>query len=147
MYHCKRTVFRAGGRTPRGALRGPFDMFSQSQFRELVREAIDLLPEEFGSRMENVQILVEDEPSAELREEMGLQRGQTLFGLYQGVPLTERTTNYMNLPDTITIFRKPILRLFHTPPEIRREIARTVIHEIAHHFGIDDDRIEDLGWG
>jgi len=97
--------------------------------------------------MENVQILVEDEPSAELREEMGLQRGQTLFGLYQGVPLTERTTNYMNLPDTITIFRKPILRLFHTPPEIRREIARTVIHEIAHHFGIDDDRIEDLGWG
>lgn len=122
-------------------------MVSKSQFRELVREALDLLPEEFADRMENIQVIIEEEPAADLLEEMGMGPGETLFGLYQGWPLTERTTDYMSLPDTITIFRKPILAEFHAPAEICREIARTVIHEIAHHFGIDDERLHDLGWG
>lgn len=120
---------------------------SPSQFRELVAEALDLLPEEIASCMENVQVVVEEFPSRELLREMGLGPGQTLFGLYQGIPLTARTTDYMALPDTITIYRRPILSCFRGDEEIRRQIARTVIHEVAHHFGIDDDRLRELGWG
>jgi predicted Zn-dependent protease with MMP-like domain len=93
-----------------------------------------------------VQIVIEDEPSDELLDELGVPPGETLFGLYTGVPLTERTLEYSALPDRIIIFRRPLLEEFDNPPNIRREVARTVIHEVAHHFGIDEARLAELGW-
>ena len=113
-------------------------------FQVLVAEALDSLPDEIAARMENVEIVVEDEPPP---EHLGrLQGGATLFGLYQGIPLTDRG-NYGNaLPDKISIYRGPIVRYARTPARIREQVRRTVIHEIAHHFGIDESRLAELGW-
>jgi predicted Zn-dependent protease with MMP-like domain len=97
------------------------------------------------SRLENVHVVVEDEPSPE--QLRGLDRGSTLFGLYQGIPQTSRGAGYTFVaPDRITIFRGPITRAYRGDAEIRRQVARTVVHELAHHFGISDDRLEELGW-
>jgi predicted Zn-dependent protease with MMP-like domain len=119
---------------------------SPAQFERLVTEALALIPAEFRRRLDNVTIVIEDEPSAEVRAEMGLGEEETLFGLYTGTPLTERTVDYAGLPDQITIYRRPILEEFDSPAEVRREVARTVIHEIAHHFGIGEERLKELGW-
>jgi len=121
-------------------------MLSPAQFERLVAESLSLVPPEFRRWMDNVAIVVEDEPSEEVRREMELADDETLFGLYTGTPLTERTVDYAGLPDQITIYRLPILDEFDDPAEIRREVARTVIHEIAHHFGIGEDRLRELGW-
>ncbi len=120
----------------------------RGDFEELVREALDDLPEEFANRLENVEVLVEDEPSPELLRSMGLHpRRDTLFGLYRGVPLGQRGVNYGGvLPDTITIFYRPLLRACVTPERIRRQVRITVIHEIAHFFGLDDAAIRALGY-
>jgi predicted Zn-dependent protease with MMP-like domain len=115
-------------------------------FEKEVENALQLIPAELRRHIDNVQIVIEDEPSDELLNELGIPEGETLFGLYSGTPLTERTTEYAALPDCITIFRQPLLDEFPDPVELRTEIARTVIHEIAHHFGIDEDRLADLGW-
>jgi predicted Zn-dependent protease with MMP-like domain len=117
-----------------------------SEFEKLVEAGLTLIPEEIRSRINNVQIVIEDEPSAELMDELGVPPDETLFGLYTGVPLTERTLEYSALPDRIIIFRRPLLEEFDNPPAIRREVARTVIHEVAHHFGIDEERLAELGW-
>lgn len=119
---------------------------SGREFEQLVAEALDLVPGEIRSHMDNVQIVIEDEPEPELLADMGMEPDETLYGLYTGIPLTERSTEYSALPDRITIFRLPLLEDFIDRDELRREVARTVIHEIAHHFGIDDDRLADLGW-
>jgi predicted Zn-dependent protease with MMP-like domain len=119
---------------------------SAREFEKLVEDGLGLIPEEIRAFMNNVQILVEEKPSEELLKEMDVPAGDTLFGLYQGVPLTERSTAYSALPDRIIIFRRPLLDEFDNPLDIRREIARTVIHEVAHHFGIDDQRLTELGW-
>jgi len=120
----------------------------RDRFEELVREALDDLPEEFANRLENVEVIVEDEPSPELLQSMGLHpRRDTLFGLYRGVPLGQRGVNYGGvLPDTITIFYRPLLRACVTPERIRRQVRITVIHEIAHFFGLDDAAIRALGY-
>jgi predicted Zn-dependent protease with MMP-like domain len=96
--------------------------------------------------LNNVEIVIEDEPTP---EQIGsLEDGEELFGLYEGTPLTERGSGYsMALPDKITIFRKPLERACETPEEMADEVRVTVIHELAHHFGIDEDRIAELGWG
>jgi predicted Zn-dependent protease with MMP-like domain len=96
--------------------------------------------------LSNVEIVIEDEPTP---EQIGsFEDGDELFGLYEGTPLTERGGGYsMALPDKITIFRRPLERACETPEEMANEVRITVIHELAHHFGIDEDRIEELGWG
>ena len=116
------------------------------EFEKLVEDGLALIPEELRSLISNAQIVIEDEPSEELLEEMGVPPDETLFGLYTGIPITERTIEYSALPDRIIIFRRPILEEFDDPGDIRREVARTVIHEVAHHFGIDEDRLVELGW-
>lgn len=113
-------------------------------FEELVADALDSLPDEFARRMENVEVVVEDEPPAEMLAR--LPRGTTLLGLYHGIPLTKRGQYGNVLPDKISIYRGPITRLARTPEAITRQVRKTVIHEIAHHFGISDERLHELGW-
>jgi predicted Zn-dependent protease with MMP-like domain len=113
-------------------------------FEDLVGEALDSLPEEFAARMENVEVVVEDEPPRDMLAQM--PRGTTLLGLYHGIPLTQRGQYGNVLPDRISIYRGPITRYARTPDAIRDQVRKTVIHEIAHHFGISDDRLHELGW-
>ena len=115
-----------------------------STFEDLVAEALDSLPEEIASMMDNVDVVVEDEPPEELLAE--LPQGGTLLGLYHGIPLTGRGNYDRVLPDKISIYRGPIVRLARTPGRIREQVRRTLIHEIAHHFGIDEQRLHELGW-
>jgi predicted Zn-dependent protease with MMP-like domain len=119
---------------------------SPVEFERLVAEGLKIIPEELRRYISNAQLVIEHEPSARQLDELGVPPGETLFGLYEGTPLTERTTQYSGLPDRIIIFRKPLVEEFDDPLDIRREIARTVIHEIAHHFGIDEERLVELGW-
>jgi predicted Zn-dependent protease with MMP-like domain len=110
---------------------------SSERFEELVSEALDLVPADLTAAMSNVVVLVADR-HPEYRD---------LLGLYEGVALTMRDTNYAGLlPDRITIFREPILAICSTEQEVMDEVAVTVVHEVAHHFGIDDDRLHELGW-
>ena len=106
------------------------------QFEEYAREALDTLPPELRKEMSNVEIVVEDEPP----------RGERLLGLYQGIPLTRRGAWYTGvLPDKITIYRGPLERLYGRDVErLRREVRRVVLHEIAHHFGISDERLIEI---
>lgn len=114
-------------------------------FEKLVVRALETLPPEFQERLENVDVVVEDNPSPSQREESGLEPDETLYGLYQGVPLTERTHDYgLVAPDKITIFQQPIEEGCSTPEEMVREITLTVQHEIAHFFGLDDDTLEEI---
>jgi predicted Zn-dependent protease with MMP-like domain len=112
---------------------------SRERFEDLVGEALDEVPEGLLGLMDNVVILVEDE-SPESEPE--------LLGLYEGHALTSRGWDYSGvLPDRIVIYRNPILRICDSDEEVIEEVAVTVVHEIAHHFGIDDDRLHALGWG
>lgn len=120
----------------------------EATFNQIVVEALDNLPPEFAQVFDNVEVIVEDRPSAHHRQAVGIKPWQrmTLYGLYQGVPLTERTHSYgLVAPDTITIFREPLIRDFPQPEALRAQVRRTVLHEIAHFFGIDDDRLHELG--
>ena len=120
----------------------------REEFDALVAEAIDGIPDEFARYLENVAIVVEDEPSAALLVSMRLDpRRTTLFGLYQGVPMHARPHDYAgNLPDRITIFRGPLLRACATRNALERQIRTTVVHEVAHFFGLDDHQIRRLGY-
>ena len=109
---------------------------SPERFEELVADALDEIPEELGRLMDNVWVTVEDVP-----EEPGL------LGLYSGVPLTEREAyGGMVMPDRITLYRIPICAMSRTEDEVVEVVRDTVIHEVAHHFGIDDERLDELGW-
>ena len=109
-----------------------------ARFEELVADALDLLPADLTRAMDNVVVLVEDRNPEE----------PDLLGLYQGVALTERDSSYAgSLPDTVTIYRESLLEICDTDEDVVEEVAITVIHEIAHHFGIDDERLHELGWG
>lgn len=111
---------------------------SRRRFEELVGDALDLIPDEFAAAMDNVVVLVEDRD----------QEQPSLLGLYHGVALTERTSNYGGvLPDRITIYREAILDICESEEDVVEEVAITVVHEIAHHFGVDDARLHELGWG
>ena len=116
---------------------------NRERFEELVAEAVGDLPEEFLDKLENVDVVVEDSPARTQLIRVG--RGMTLLGLYEGVPHTERTRGYnMILPDRITIFRKPIEAICRSEKEVVLEVRRVVQHEIAHHFGLDDDLLKDI---
>ena len=110
---------------------------SEAEFEELVAEALDGLPPELARLMDNVAIFVEDQAADD----------DELLGIYEGIPLTERDSGYtMTFPDRITIYRLPTLRISPDADEVRRQVRITVVHEIAHHFGIDDDRLHELGY-
>jgi predicted Zn-dependent protease with MMP-like domain len=114
-------------------------------FDRLVAEALDELPRRFRRRLRNIAVVVESEPSQALLEEMGLWPDRTLLGLYQGVPLPSRGFSYGNvLPDRITIFQKPIEATCRTSDEIKDAVKETVMHEIGHYFGLDDEQLEEL---
>lgn len=119
------------------------------EFGILVKEALDGLPVEFLDNLENVQINVEEWPTAEDLEEAGLSRRDrySLLGLYHGVPNTERGAFYVALPDRISIYKGPIEAYAGPDPEaIKDQVRRTVIHELAHYYGISDARLDELGW-
>ncbi len=113
-------------------------------FEAVVEEALRRLPDEFRSRLDNVAVLVEDEPSPDLLRSMGLPRRETLLGVYQGTPYPERgVTTYGNvLPDRIVLFQRPIESMGGGQAAIRRRIADTVVHEIGHYFGLSDDEMD-----
>jgi len=120
----------------------------RERFKWLVARVVDSLPEEFGTKLENIDVVVEDWPTQGQLAEAGLRRGQTLLGLYEGVPLTKRGRHYgLVPPDKITIFQKPIEAKFSRDVEITAEIQRVVRHEIAHHFGIGDARLRQIERG
>jgi predicted Zn-dependent protease with MMP-like domain len=119
---------------------------NRERFEQLVAQAVDGLPEELSTRLENIDVVVEDEPSPAKLAEVRLRRGETLLGLYEGVPLTKRSRHYgMVVPDKITIFQKPIEAKCRNDTEVKAEIQRVVKHEIAHHFGISDATLKKLG--
>jgi predicted Zn-dependent protease with MMP-like domain len=123
------------------------DQLSRKEFEDMVREAIEGLPEEFLSRLENVDVVVEDEPSFEQLQRNGLGPEDTLYGLYEGVPLTERMNYSMVLPDRIFIFQRPLEEVCDTREELIEQVQVTVAHEVAHFFGMDDQSLEEMGLG
>ncbi len=115
---------------------GPMIDVDPGRFEDMVVTALDSLPEELGRLMQNVAVTVEHDPGP-----------PGLLGLYEGIPLTDRTSDYAGvLPDRITIFRREICAICRTEQEVADQVRQTVVHEIAHHFGIDDDRLAELGW-
>jgi len=119
----------------------------RERFEWLVAQAVESLPEEFRSRLENIDVVVEDWPTFEQMAQAGLKDDETLLGLYEGVPLTMRTSLYGLVPDKITIFRRPIEAKCRYVDQITAEIQRVVRHEIAHHFGTGDARLEQIEGG
>ena len=118
---------------------------NRERFEWLVAKAVDSLPDEFHTKLENIDVVVEDQPNPSQLTDVGLKRGETLLGLYQGVPLTKRGRHYgLVVPDKITIFQKPIEAKCKYDVETTAEIRRVVLHEIAHHFGISDARLRQL---
>ncbi len=110
--------------------------YASSDFTELVEAALDGLPPEIAGLLDNVVVMVEDWPEDDY-----------LYGLYEGVPLTERGNGYYGaLPDRITIFQGPLEKDFKDPENLKAQVRVTVVHEIAHHFGFDEDRLRELGW-
>ena len=115
-------------------------LLSEEEFEEAVADALDSVPEQLARAMDNVVVLVEDDPPEGMPPD--------LLGLYEGTPLTERGSWWAagSLPDRITVFRRPTLAVCATREEVVAEVRITVVHEIAHHFGIDDERLHELGW-
>jgi predicted Zn-dependent protease with MMP-like domain len=120
---------------------------TRGEFERLVERALVSLPADFRRHLENVQVVVQTRPSVELLQEMGVPEEETLFGLYQGTPLTEREERQEpRMPDRILIFQEPIEEACGSRAEVEEEVRRTVVHEVAHFFGIDEDRLQELGW-
>jgi predicted Zn-dependent protease with MMP-like domain len=118
----------------------------RERFEQLVVRALEELPPWVEAALDNVEVTVAEVPSAAQRQRMRLRRDATLLGLYEGVPQTRRGLHYgLVLPDKITLFRRPILAVCRTPEEVEARVRSVVIHELAHHFGIDDDRLRELG--
>lgn len=119
---------------------------THKEFEKCVEEGIEAVPERFQKLLINVAIVTQDEPTAEQKKELALREDDVLFGLYEGVPLTEwGRTEGMTLPDKITIFMNATLEAARTKDDVREIVRDTVWHEIAHHFGLDEDRVEEMG--
>ncbi|MEL7058901.1 MAG: metallopeptidase family protein [Acidobacteriota bacterium] len=117
-------------------LRVPMD-----EFQVLVEKALDGLPSQFAEMLDNVAVVVEDEPDPEILREMGFDDEEELLGLYQGVPQPVRETGMMELPDKVSIYRGPLLRICDSRRELIREVRDTVVHELGHHFGLSDEEM------
>ncbi len=118
---------------------------TRAAFERLVAEALTLIPRRFRREMKNLALVVESEPSAELLEEMEIEPPDSLYGLYQGTPLPERTWGFGNaLPDRITLFQRPIEENCEDEDEIRMAIGETLIHEVGHYFGLSEEEIEEI---
>jgi predicted Zn-dependent protease with MMP-like domain len=132
------------GGVPGDAHPGPFPM-SEAEFEAAVSDALDRIPPDLAKTMNNVAIFIEDDYTPQPGEDPDT----VLLGLYEGVPLTERDSwwDAGSLPDRITIYRQPILDICASREDVIEEVTVTVVHEIAHHFGISDDRLHELGWG
>jgi predicted Zn-dependent protease with MMP-like domain len=118
---------------------------TRREFERLVAEAVFLIPGRFRREMKNLALVVEDEPAADLLEEMEIEPPDSLYGLYQGTPLTERDWAYGNtLPDRITIYQRPIEEDCDDEDEMRAVIGETLIHEVGHYFGLSEEEIEDI---
>jgi len=118
---------------------------TRERFEKLVEEALKEIPRRFRKAMHNVVVVVEDEPSPEVLAEMEIEPGDSLFGLYHGTPLTERSWGYgNNLPDRISIYQKPTEEACEDDDEIRDCVAETVIHEFGHYFGLSEEEIEEI---
>jgi predicted Zn-dependent protease with MMP-like domain len=123
-----------------------FTLFPRAEFESLVAQALDELPPYFQAKMSNVEVVIEPWPTRDDLHLAGVPAGQTLLGLYHGVPLTQRGAHYqLVLPDRIIIFQGTIEQVYRTSDAIRAGVRHTVIHELAHHFGISDDRLHELG--
>jgi len=118
----------------------------RDEFERLVAEALDSLPAEFQARLDNVEVVVEPPADRQTLRLAGVRDPLALLGFYRGVPVTERNQGYtLVLPDKIVIYQRAIERLCHTPDAIRAQVRRTVLHELAHHFGLSDARLRELG--
>lgn len=115
------------------------------QFERLVGQALDAIPDRIKSHIENVDVLVEEWPSKNQLVGSGINEGELLLGLYEGVPLTARADYFTMLPDKITIFQGSIEAVCSTDAEVVNEVRDTVVHEVAHHFGIDDASLDAMG--
>lgn len=117
----------------------------EEKFKKLVSEALDLIPEEFASRLNNVEVTISDWPNPYQAAKARIRQGGILLGLYEGVPQTKRGIYYSAVPDKITIFKNPILLISKTEDEVRQQVRNTVIHEIGHHFGMTDEQLRKAG--
>jgi predicted Zn-dependent protease with MMP-like domain len=117
---------------------------SDDEFQRLINEALEALPGEHVRNIKNVAILYEDEPTPEQRTKLALRHDQTLLGLYEGQPLSERQGMTRLFPDKITLFKVPLMRYANNEAELREEIKHTLWHEIAHYYGLDHQRIHEL---
>jgi len=134
---------RRGSRTaPR---RAPRPSTRHRRFEDLVDEALAAIPMPFAAALDEVAIVIDDEPSADQLRESELDDDETLYGLYEGVARTEYAADWIVAPNRITLFRLPLEADFPDPDELADEVRITVIHELAHHLGIDDERLHDLG--
>lgn len=116
----------------------------REEFEKLVNEGIKAIPEKFLQKLSNVDVVIEDEPTPEQLKKNNVRRGWTLFGLYEGVPLSERGSSYgWVLPDKISIFKRPIEEAAQTPEEVKEIVRDTVWHEIAHHFGMNEGEVRE----
>jgi len=117
----------------------------RKSFEDLVAKAVDSLPTEFAERLDNVAVVVDDTPTRSQLRKSRVQPGNILLGLYEGIPITGRGQNYdMVLPDKITIFQRPIESVCRTEEEVLSTVREVVLHEIAHHFGISDSRLDEI---
>jgi len=120
----------------------------RKRFEQLVADALRQIPPEFQRALDNVEVVIEAWPTAEQLADAGLDPDELLFGLYQGTPLPQRSPlEPYRLPDVITIFQGPLEEACATEDEMREEIRKTVVHELAHYFGFDEERLEELGLG
>ena len=113
----------------------------RDKFEQLIKEGIEAIPKRFLEKLDNVDIVIEDEPSEEQKKKLKLRDGLKLFGLYEGIPQTKRGFYAGVLPDKITIFKKTFEEIFISEEEIKEQVKKTVWHEIAHHFGMDEERV------
>lgn len=120
----------------------------RARFEGVLREAVDDLPESFRKALDNLAIVVEEEPPDWLLDELGIPEGETLYGFYHGIPLPERSVlDSGSLPDRISVYRGPLEEDFRDPGELARQIRMTLLHEIGHYFGMDEEDLARLGYG